>query len=263
MLFRSRAPHFAREAELLQREELNLLYVAMTRAQQYLMVSGSEAKNSQRPSWYARLVSVIEPSNVLIPPGQAPLAPPSTTSAAAPLPLDAIPALAEIGPASGQRTQVIETPAMRHGTLLHRLLEQLAPPALLKDKARLRNEWGITEDSFDTLWREAHAILHAAHLARFFDPAHYHRAWNELPFLTENGDFLRIDRLVEFETEIWVLDYKSTESATEATLKEAAKPHRAQLKNYLTAMQALFPGKQMKGGVIFKGGLLFEISGQK
>ena len=130
-------------------------------------------------------------------------------------------------------------------------------------KLRLRQEWGIAEDSFDTLWREAHAILNAAHLARFFDPAHYHRAWNELPFLTENGDFLRIDRLVEFETEIWVLDYKSTESASEATLKEAARPHHAQLKNYLTAMRALFPGKQMKGGVIFKGGLLFEISGQK
>lgn len=126
---------------------------------------------------------------------------------------------------------------------------------------RLQQEWGISDDSFDTLWREAQAILNATHLARFFDPARYRRAWNELPFLTANSDFLRIDRLVEFENEIWVLDYKSTEAATEATLAQAAKPHRAQLQNYLNAMQALFPGKQMKGGVIFKGGLLFEMVG--
>ena len=259
----ARAPHFAREAELLQREELNLLYVAMTRAQQYLMVSGSEAKNSQCPSWYARLASVIAPNSDLTPPDQTPVAPASATSGTTPIILDPIPALPEYGPACGHRAQIIETTAMRHGTLLHRLLEQLAPPALVKDKARLRQEWGVAEDSFDTLWREAHVILQASHLTRFFDPAHYHRAWNELPFLTANGDFLRIDRLVEFETEIWVLDYKSTESASEATLKEAARPHQAQLKNYLAAMRTLFPGKQMKGGVIFKGGLLFEIRGQK
>ncbi|OGA00126.1 MAG: hypothetical protein A2Z44_05625 [Betaproteobacteria bacterium RBG_19FT_COMBO_58_11] len=254
----ARAPHFTREADLLQREELNLLYVAMTRAQQYLIVSGSEAKNSQRPSWYARIRSVMEPGGDLMPPDQAPLAPPPAIHA--PPAFDTAQALPEIGPACGQRAQVIETPAMRHGTLLHRLLEQLTPPAPAKDKLRLQQEWAITEDSFDTLWREAQAILGAAHLTRFFDPAHYRRAWNELPFLTANGDFLRIDRLVEFEHEIWVLDYKSTEAATEATLAQAAKPHRAQLQNYLNAMQALFPGKQMKGGVIFKGGLLFEIS---
>ena len=129
------------------------------------------------------------------------------------------------------------------------------------DKARLRLDWGMNQDAFETLWREAQTLLTAPHLARFFDPRHYRRAWNELPFLTANGDFLRIDRLVEFENEMWVLDYKSTETATDATLIQAAQPHRAQLKNYMAAMQALFPGKQMHGGLIFKGGSLFEIAG--
>jgi ATP-dependent helicase/nuclease subunit A len=127
------------------------------------------------------------------------------------------------------------------------------------DKARLQQEWSIAPESFDTLWREAHAILNAPQLLRFFDPTHYRRAWNELPYLSANGDFQRIDRLVEFENEIWVLDYKSTESATAATLTQAAQPHRAQLKNYMGAMQTLFSDKQIKGGVIFKGGLFFEI----
>ena len=123
----ARAPHFAREAELLQREELNLLYVAMTRAQQYLIVSGSEAKNSQRPSWYARLAGVMEPNSDLTPPDQTPLAAPTTADNTPLTTLDGARTLPEVGPACGQRSQIIETPAMRHGTLLHRLLEQLAP----------------------------------------------------------------------------------------------------------------------------------------
>ena len=276
----ARNPHFAREAELLEREELNLLYVAMTRAQQYLIVSGSEARTAQRASWYACLAGVIDPNGELPAIDCAPIAPPLAMTAPD-INIDAERRLLASAPACGQRIHEIETPAMRHGTLLHRLLEQLAPSGTLSpsslpggerdvgslrelhliDKAHLRQEWGMSEDAFDTLWREAQTILSAPQLARFFDPRHYHRAWNELPFLTANGDFLRIDRLVEFENEIWVLDYKSTETATDATLTQAAQPHRAQLKNYVAAMQSLFPDKQMKGGLIFKGGLLFEIVG--
>ena len=256
----ARQPHFEREAQLLAREELNLLYVAMTRAQQYLIVSGTEAKAQHNPSWYARLAGVLEPNADLTPPDGAPLAAvdhadPAPTSA----PSAALHLLTEV-PTCGQRKSVFETPAMRHGTLLHRLLEQLAPPAPAKNKAQLQQAWGIAPQSFDTLWREAQAILGAPHLVRFFDPTHYRRAWNELPFLTASGELLRIDRLVEFENEIWVLDYKSTESASAATLTQAAQPHRAQLATYMRAMQTLFSGKQIQGGLIFKAGLLFAIN---
>ena len=232
----------------------------MTRAQQYLIVSGSESSKEQDRSWYARLAAVLEAGDDLVPPDQAPLASPAQQ--------DTTPAATQIAElpaaiACGQRSQVFETPAMRHGTLLHRLLEQLAPPTPTKDKQLLQQEWGIAAQSFDILWREAQAILSAPHLARFFDPAHYRRAWNELPYLTAGGDMLRIDRLVEFEQEIWVLDYKSTESASAENLAQAAQPHRAQLESYMTAMQSLFSGKQMKGGVIFKSGLFFEIGKPK
>jgi len=252
----ARNDHFAREAQLLEREELNLLYVAMTRAQQYLIVSGSGTSKEQDSNWYARLSNIIAVGDDLTPPDSAPVDATAQHDITPAAPSIELP----VAIACGQRSQIFETPAMRHGTLLHRLLEQLAPPAPAKDKVLLQQEWGITPQSFDTLWREAQAILNAPQLARFFDPTHYRRAWNELPYLTANGDLLRIDRLVEFEQEIWVLDYKSTESASAAELAQAAQPHRAQLKNYMVAMQSLFSGKQMKGGVIFKGGLFFEIS---
>ncbi len=257
----ARKPHFTREAQLLEREELNLLYVAMTRAQQYLIVSGSQARTTQRPSWYARLATVIEPSAELPTPDGMAVDYPALAILVANAGIEDARRLLATAPVCGQRLRELESPAMRHGTLLHRLLEQLAPPARPQDKIRLRQEFAMSEDAFDNLWREAQAILTAPHLARFFDPRHYQRAWNELPFLTASGDFLRIDRLVEFDTAVWILDYKSTESASAATLAQAAKPHQVQLKNYLAAMRALFPGKQINGGLIFSGGLLFEIVG--
>jgi len=69
----ARSTHFEREAQLLAREELNLLYVAMTRAQQYLIVSGVEANATQNLSWYARLARVVTPNNALTPPDCAPV----------------------------------------------------------------------------------------------------------------------------------------------------------------------------------------------
>ena len=255
----ARNKHFEREAQLLAREELNLLYVAMTRAQQYLIVSGAEASTTQNPSWYARLASVLTPHSELIPPDVAPVVVSNNSNHAPAINLEAELQLLSTAPSCGQRSRSIETPAMRHGTLLHRLLEQLTPPSPAKDKARLQQEWGIATETFEALWIEAQIILNAPHLVRYFDPTHYQRAWNELPFLTASGELLRIDRLVEFEQEIWVLDYKSTETTNPTTLAQAAKPHRAQLKSYMQAMQTLFPGKQMKGGLIFKTGLLYPI----
>ena len=59
-----RAPLFEQDAAQQAREEMNLLYVAMTRAQQALIVSGC-SKGEQReqvkasPSWYDRIAAVV------------------------------------------------------------------------------------------------------------------------------------------------------------------------------------------------------------
>lgn len=54
-----RAPYFAADEAYAQREEMNLLYVAMTRAKQALIVSGSEKLSET--SWYGRIVEAILP----------------------------------------------------------------------------------------------------------------------------------------------------------------------------------------------------------
>jgi ATP-dependent helicase/nuclease subunit A len=62
----------------------------------------------------------------------------------------------------------------------------------------------------------------------------------------------RIDRLVEFGDEVWVLDYKLGEPA------DAAR-YRAQMREYRNAMQAVYKSKKVRCALIFAEGSLSEV----
>jgi ATP-dependent helicase/nuclease subunit A len=157
----------------------------------------------------------------------------------------------------GKREQAEQTPQQRLGIRLHALLEWLAPPDAVRDKATLQDRLELEHDEFDPLWREAQAILAAPGLQAFFDPALYRRAWNELPYRNATGETRRIDRLVELEDAFWVLDYKTTEAV--ANPARAAAPYREQLAEYRQAVAAAFPGKPVRCALVFRGGLLYEV----
>ena len=95
-------------------------------------------------------------------------------------------------------------------------------------------------------------VLKSPALARFFDPRQFLRAQNEVSYTTGSGDVRRIDRLVEFEDAVWVLDYKTgNEEAAGAALIEE---YRAQIAEYCAAMQDIYRGKQALGAIVFADG---------
>ena len=104
----------------------------------------------------------------------------------------------------------------------------------------------------DALWQQAQHLLALPQLQRFFDPQHYLSANNEMPYVNAAGELKRIDRLVEFDDEVWVLDYKLGES-------EDPAPHRAQMQEYRTAMQAVYAGKTVRCALLFADGVLSEV----
>jgi ATP-dependent helicase/nuclease subunit A len=104
----------------------------------------------------------------------------------------------------------------------------------------------------DTLWQQALALLEHASLQRFFDPQHYLGANNEVPYVNAGGELKRIDRLVEYDDEVWVLDYKTGETADPA-------PYRAQMAEYRSAMQSVYAGKKIRCALLFSGGVLSEV----
>jgi ATP-dependent helicase/nuclease subunit A len=275
---KKREDYFDAEAAFAAREDLNLLYVAMTRAKQALIVSGC-ANSRAADSWYERIARALgetDPSPTasteMMPTlpfkGEAGVGMGSNSTGTPPIPHPASPLKGEEenpNPAltqplpTGKRERTAVSAARQYGISLHALLEHIAPPRPLPDKAALQSRLGIATEGFDELWQAAVSLIEAPQLARFFDPTQYLHAYNELPYATATGESRRIDRLVEFEDSVWILDYKTSEKAEASNLAQMAKPYHAQLQEYRAAMQTIFPHKPIRCALAFGGGLLYEM----
>jgi ATP-dependent helicase/nuclease subunit A len=241
---------FAQERALAERERLNLLYVAMTRAQQVLVVSGLD---DARPGSWLDLVRqglaraeltglpAIEPCD----PGLHQETEPSVLAAVGPQ--------APAAPVGTRREGTGEE--AEWGVQVHRYLE-LACRGW--EEAAIERDLDCPAAEFRRIRDAARTLLEAPHLRRFFDPGEYLSAYDELPFVDRDGELRRIDRLVEFEHEVWVLDYK-TGGLAEPDPVRRAEPYLEQIEAYRLAMTALYPDRRVRAALIFADGSLYEL----
>ena len=211
------------------REELNALYVALTRTQQTLVVSSVVPRAANPASWWARITphaQIVEAE-----PGGLEVTEAQTQDVQ--IPSFALPTLPDLPtalrwaliPAAIETPQPeVDSEKSRIGQAMHKLLEILSKRA---------GGYGSVVDSGHPLWSEARL----AHVAQSFALDAQSRAlaveratriisgeaawaWdaellqfhaNEVP-ISRNGRLLRIDRLVQLRSDgtWWVLDYKST-----------------------------------------------------
>jgi ATP-dependent helicase/nuclease subunit A len=254
------------EERLAARESLNLLYVAMTRAQQALIVSGSEARG--QGSWYEKVRAAVcaaegaaageDDMSAAVIHGDD-LAGPRAVGGRVGVRADpggadearrADPRLGSPFP-TGARSALLARRAVRYGTQFHALMERLTGGAPVGREAVLRDS-GLSEREFAPLWEQAQRVLAAPGLARFFDPAQFKRAANEVSYMIETGEVRRIDRLVEFEDAMWVLDYKTGDARSVDPL--LLEQYRGQVLEYCTAMRRLHARQKVSGAIVFADG---------
>ncbi len=264
---RKRAPLFEQDAAQQVREEMNLLYVAMTRAQQALIVSGNKGnKENKSPTWYDRIAATVSeqpnPLNGGQPVGAATstgsgqaLAANSNRQQAGSYNAISLPPIVPTGKRAARNTA-----QQQRGIWLHALLQHLteySPLPIVGEGSgerghELQHRLAIPAEEFDSLWQQAHHLLASPQLARFFDARQYRSACNEMPYVNAQGELRRIDRLVEFDDEVWVLDYKLGYS-------EDASRYRAQMQEYRAAMQAVYAGKMVRCALVIADGTLSEV----
>ena len=271
---KQRAPLFEQDAVQQAREEMNLLYVAMTRAQQVLVVSGSskgEDKEEKKKalSWYDRIAAAVGQHEISTPFGLSlskpildqpiPSVHPSTGSGRTRSVPNHLPSIIPTGKRAARNTM-----QQQRGIWLHALLQHLAEtgPSPIgggvgvwersPGKAELQQRHGIPATEMESLWQQARHLLTAPQLARFFDAQQYRNACNEMPYVNAQGELKRIDRLVEFDDEVWVMDYKLGDA------KDAAR-YRAQMQEYRIAMQTVYAGKTVRCALVFADGVLSEV----
>ncbi len=236
---------FEEEKRLAERESDNLLYVALTRAKQALIVSGDATKNA----WLARVDAAWKTAGL---PDGLPQA--TARPAAAPSPVVRLAA-----PPTGLRVSPpAATPAAGRGELFHACLERHAPPGAPRDLPALAAQLGL-EDELAAIDADARALIARPELAHLFDPARYRRAHNELALIDADGRAHRVDRVVEHDDAIWLIDYKSGEDSRGTSAAELVARHRPQLAGYSTLIGALWPDRQIRPALLLADGRLVDM----
>jgi ATP-dependent helicase/nuclease subunit A len=234
---------------LAERESLNLLYVALTRARHTLGVSGSVGKQAPKVHWHATLADkagVLDADVVAGGAGDAAAAGGDGLAPAAAAPAQTRPVPVLAAPVGERRPPPAPLgAAQRDGILLHAIMEFLAPPATPPDDATLARRVGVDLAGLAAPLARARHWLAQPHLAHLFDPAHYEQAFNEFPLTDSRGGLRRIDRLVLAPGQAWVVDYKGGGLDDESLLQ-----YRAQLGTYRRAVAAIWPGREVRAGLI-------------
>jgi ATP-dependent helicase/nuclease subunit A len=273
------------DAQALDRaqDEANLLYVALTRARQYLIVSACWS-DRLAGSWYQQITDSLtdlpraDADGWRLTCGQAPSVsrhrpqqpPLINVDAALAVPLRSRPTLQEIAPSrAGDAYHAGDDPdARRRGLVLHRMLDmRTSPPTPARAQVllQLRNELSLenTEDELIGWWDEAESVVETPALAALFDARLYDAAHNEVPIqymLGERTVHGIIDRIVVYPDRIVVIDYKTHADATAETAAAIAGNYREQLALYARGAALLWPGRRVEAALLFTAcGLLWPI----
>ena len=239
-----------REERERQREELNALYVALTRARRCLVLSCVEPHRDSGRSWWQRLL-----------PGCAHLAVEELSAAGVrPQAEEAIVTLPVLPDLRFEVPRdlvavVDDGPEARIGSAMHRLLEwsALDHPDVDPDQvARVAGEFRLDADQARQAAAMARRILQGQG-AWAWRSAEVAWQGNEVP-VSVQGSVRRIDRLVcRTDGSWWVLDYKS------AARPQAHQELQAQLQSYRAAVQAASPGQTVRAAFLSAQGTLEEI----
>jgi len=249
----SLAALLATEVQARRREELNGLYVAMSRAKQRLVFSATEpSRSAPGAAWWARVEALASPW----PSSDEHDAADVADAAAAPFTLRTIAALPMRETPAAPAARSPDTEATRLGQAVHRTLEWATGAQPIVSGAALSELAQSAAAEFDSApdatERLARRILASTECARFFGGAALRWAGNEVP-VSVGGEVLRIDRLVQLDDAWWVLDYKLNHAPQELD------DYREQLRRYRDAVQQLQAGAAVRCAFITGSGAIIEI----
>ncbi len=253
-----------------QREELNALYVALTRARHTLAFSSIEPYRNAERSWWQRLAELataLTPEQYLHPATPAtttsdtefymkelPLDPVSPAQAAIENGVTALLDAAQEVDASSLTGGANDELTARIGQAMHRLLEW--GDASVNNATAAAREFELTPDQGTLAAQIAQRIL-VGEGAWAWNPAVVDWQGNEVELMYQ-GEPLRLDRLVQrrdagHEGQWWVLDYKSAHAPQD-------QPElMAQLREYRDAVQAIYPNDTVRAAFFTGQGTVVEV----
>ena len=284
------------EEELIsQKENWNLLYVAMTRAKQGLWISGvakePTVKNPlgiDQKSWYARaqfgklptLESIelaqscsSEEAKVVDKPKASSLISDHFNMEDFQIAWDQaklshkqqlldIESGATVQATPSSEKEEPDPEILDEGTHFHKLLEFLTADSSNQTKPEMPSEqevmnWlGVDEAHAKKVIERTKKVLQARELGQYLTSGQWIAAWNELDIASEEGKSYRMDRLVELDDHLAIIDYKLTIPKVGS---EKYEQYRAQLQNYQAELTRIRKDKPNKAYLISSEGKIHQI----
>ena len=142
---------------------------------------------------------------------------------------------------------------LEEGTNFHKLLEFITPDSANQNKPAMPSEqelinWlGVDQEQAKKLLSRTQAVLDAPELKRYLTAGEWVQAWNELDIASEQGKSYRMDRLVEFDDHLAILDYKLTIPEVGS---EKYEKYRKQLQGYQAELARIRKDKSNKAYLI-------------
>lgn len=269
------------------RENLNLLYVALTRAKQFLFISASEPNKkvkTENPSWYHLIehgmkhLTQTEEFDSIGCYQEGEIAYSTTTSSkgtsshqpiTVPVELSQVifekEEVESISPSQSDTesdkavTTVTDEDGMTRGTIIHRALELLSNNNSMTDAQillQLKIESGdiLTSDEYLECINEAKAVITHADFEHLFNQENFTKAYNELPihYRTGKKDIHGvIDRVVIKENTLYLIDYKTHQNITNENVSEVANEYKKQIEFYKQGLQKIWPDHTIKPYLLF------------
>jgi ATP-dependent helicase/nuclease subunit A len=160
----------------------------------------------------------------------------------------------ELAEKSIQQAQVQPDPEiLEEGTNFHKLLEFLTPDSSgpikppMPTEQEVMNWLRVDQDHAKRVIERVTHVLTATELKPYLTSGKWIAAWNELDIASTEGKSYRMDRLVEFDDHIAILDYKLTIPEMGS---EKYEQYREQLQNYRNELTRIRKDKPNKAYLI-------------
>jgi ATP-dependent helicase/nuclease subunit A len=282
---------FKKEGEVSQNENWNLLYVAMTRSKQGLWISGVAAKSKsgiKERSWYGRALAAgiptldidalnlpsvaIDTKEIEVERGSMPFkidhfqvewGSAITTHQEHLAKIESGALAQELrAKALEQAKEEPDPETLEEGTNFHKLLEFITPDSANQNKPAMPSEqelmnWlGVDQGGANKLIAHVQKVLTTPELKHYLTSGEWVQAWNELDIASEQGKSYRMDRLVEFDEHLAIIDYKLTIPEVGS---EKYEKYRKQLQGYQAELTRIRKDKTNKAYLISSKGEMVEV----
>ncbi|MGD9386174.1 MAG: UvrD-helicase domain-containing protein, partial [Thioalkalispiraceae bacterium] len=267
------------QTEKEQQEEANLLYVAVTRAQQYLYISGS----GKSQGWYENIcqqytidpVDITEAHTLAVHNGNTKITEPEIKPTGKPLivdpklsqPIKQREATIELSPskleyeelpaeyyqAEQQSSAGKRLAARQRGILIHQMIEALSQQSDIEFSSFCRqHQLDAQDESINHYWQQAQQCI--TRFPEFYQDNQFQQAYSEIPVAyVRQGVLINgvIDRLIIKDHEAIIIDYKTHQVDSEQALEEVAQLFRPQLDAYKEGITLLYPEHTIKTCIVF------------